>query len=64
MSTYNVYIQNEPIFSKKTREYSANFELVGQVEATNSSHALLLAKRFTEHPVIEFKQIKGSKNVS
>jgi len=53
MIKYNVYIQNKPILNKKTREFSANLELLGQVEANNYSHAFLLAKRYCEHPVLE-----------
>lgn len=56
MQTYNVYLQAEP--TKKSRshgvsEFHANFELLGQVNATSSEHAFTLARRYCNHPVIE-----------
>jgi len=53
MLHYKVYIQNAPTRNKRTQDWEASLELLGQVEAKDSNHAFFLARRYCNHPIIE-----------
>jgi len=57
MQTYQVFIQEIPIRNERTKNWEVNLVPVNTVQARNSNEAMMLAKRYTNHPVIE--KLKG-----